>query len=296
MEALFRGAHVGEVLDAAGDRRFEARAEGFKIEMRIAGAEETLYGAIMEGMGYTSNRKGFRDLAAAVPLVSLRAMRKEPAATRLLAVQSMLVSAAGLMEHVWPPDLRRQLQVLARRVPPRRTMRGSEWRLFRVRPANHPARRILGAGILADRYIDAGLVEGMAALVRRDSPRALTQGLEAGPYVGAARARDVAVNVILPFVHGWAGETRDRDLAGLSNGLYQSFPRLGENEITREMVRLLTTTAELPSVRTARRQQGLIHLYRAMTKSQVSFGGSGAGARGESGNVPAKGQGWSAEA
>ena len=281
LAASLRGAPIGELLDAAGDQRFHARAEGFKIEMRSSGAEEALYGALMEGMGYATNRKGFRDLSKAVPFASLSDMRGEPDATRLLAIQTILVNAAGLIEHVGPPDLRRQLELLAGHLPPKRRMSASQWRLFRVRPANHPARRLLGAGILAHRHIDAGLIQGMAALVRRESPRLLTQGLEARPYIGTARARDIAVSVILPFVHGWAQEKRDRDLAGLSRAVYRSFPSLGDNEITREMKRLIATTGDIPSIRGARRQQGLAQLYRAMTKGQMSFHEDG-GIRGRS--------------
>ena len=91
----------------------------------------------------------------------------------------------------------------------------------------------------------------------------------APPFIGRGRAADIAVNVALPFLHAWAKIRDDRRLEEGSVVLYRGLPNRGlptqpENEITREMRRLLERGHEPVSASTARRQQGLMHVYGNM--------------------------------
>jgi len=120
-----------------------------------------------------------------------------------------------------------------------------EWHLFRVRPTNHPRRRILAAAMLLDRFLEQGLAAGLREEVHREevhrsSPARLTAALCAqsrtgAAYVGRGRAIDLAVNAVLPFMHAWEGGIPCGSGAGAAEGLYERFPLLGDNEITREM-------------------------------------------------------------
>ena len=96
------------LLDHAGDQRFYARSRGFAMGLDSGDPDEALYGALMEGLGYASNRKPFRELSRIVPFESLRALRHEPGSTRLPALKATLARAAGLLYHVEPPPVRPQ--------------------------------------------------------------------------------------------------------------------------------------------------------------------------------------------
>ena len=270
---LLRGEELGEALDRAGDQRFLAKARGFALELEHGDPDELLYRAVMEGLGYAANRRPFRRLAELVPFSALRALRGEPPSTRLLAIKAMLMHAAGLLCHVESAEERRGMRALLRHLPGTTRLAAGEWRLSRVRPSNHPARRVLGAALLADRYVRTGLVSGLAEAVagRRAAP--LVQGLSAGPYVGAGRAREIAVKAVLPFIHAWAGVPRQQNLQGSCLELYRGFPSLADNEITREMRRVLSTRDGSVEARGARRHQGLIQLYKSMTRQ--TQGGAG---------------------
>ena len=143
-------------------------------------------------------------------------------------------------------------------------MAGDQWQLFRVRPANHPVARIAGAAHLVDRYTEAGLVRGLAADVRRGDAGFLTERLTVRPFIGQGRAGDMVVNVVLPFIHSYAEVAGSRELRDTSVELYHAFPKLADNEITREMKRMLDPQTDAKLVTTARRQQGLIHLYKRL--------------------------------
>ena len=246
-------------LDRAGDDRFRSKADGYTMELEAGDAEQVLYAGIMEALGYSANRRPFAALAANVPIARLRALHDEPAATRLLAIRAMLVSASGLMSSVAPGDTEK-FRAVNKGLPPVEEI-AEPWKMFRVRPSNHPLRRIEGAAVLIERALDEGLVSVLARTVRQGTHRPIIRWLTAQPFIGEGRAREIAVNVVLPFMYAWGGIARDRDLRVAGKEIFERMPGLADNEITREMKRLLPPGVD---TRGARRQQGLIHLYKHM--------------------------------
>ncbi len=246
-------------LDRAGDDRFRLKAGGYAMELESGDAEQVLYAGIMEALGYSANRRPFAALAASVPMARLCALREEPSVTRLLAIRAMLVSASGLMPSVSAEDAEK-FRATLKGLPPMEKI-GESWRTFRVRPSNHPLRRIEGAAVLIDRALDEGFLSIATRTARGRKHRSLINLFTAPPLIGESRAREIAVNVVLPFMYAWCGITRDRELRASSIEIFRKMPGLADNEITREMKRLLPSGVD---TRGARRQQGLIHLYKHM--------------------------------
>jgi hypothetical protein len=257
---------LGEFLDRAGDERFFARSRGFSLELKATEPDQVLYGALMEALGYASNRRPFRELARRVPVASLTRLRREPAGTRLLPLKAALIGGGGLLPYVKHPQEALELNRLFARLGVSGAMPADRWRLFRVRPSNHPLRRLKGAAELLDRYLDSGLVRGLEDETQNGDVRSLVGQLSAPPFIGGGRASDMAVNVVLPFLHACAGVQKAPDLDASCVGLYRSFPRLQDNEITREMARLLDQGHSRKTVTGARRQQGLIHFYKRFVR------------------------------
>ena len=256
---------IASALDAAGDARFLAKSHGFTLDIMQDGPDEALYRGIMDALGYASNRKPFRMLAQRVPYLTLASLRNEPPATRLLAIKSLLLGASGILHLVAAAEDPAQLRRLYRRMPkPTRPLIKKDWKLFRVRPANHPVRRIIGAAHILDSCIEGGIAHALAADLLQGGNRSLTARLAHPPYIGKARARDMLVNVALPFLHADARSGRGEALANAAFEAYAVAPKLQDNEITREMCRLCDIGKEVKL--TARRQQGLIHLYKALVQ------------------------------
>ena len=246
-------------LDRAGDERFRSKAGGYAMELESGDAEQVLYAGIMEALGYSANRRPFAALAARVPIARLRMLCDEPEETRLLAIRAMLVSASGLVSLVSEDDAER-FRATLKGLPPVEKI-GESWKTFRVRPSNHPLRRIEGAAVLIDRALDEGFLSIATRTARGRKHRSLINLFTAPPFIGESRAREIAVNVALPYIHAWGGTTRDRELRAASMEIFKKMPGLADNEITREMKRLLPSGVD---TRGARRQQGLIHLYKHM--------------------------------
>ena len=282
-------AAAGAVLDWAGDQRFLGKASSFlrfiqEIEAEInseiepgkgpqhgqangpefrpgrAFADQVLYEALLEGLGYRHNRQAFLKLAYLAPYAALvRAAGSLPPEERAEAINRWLLAVSGLepSADTPPPGLRR-------------TMAAGEWRLFRVRPSNHPVRRIRGAAVLAARFLDSGLVAGLRESALSGGPPVLVRALSAGgggsAAIGVGRARELAVNAVLPFCHAYYHEgaaSPDQFQGQFPNQfmeLFRAFPGLPANELTREMAAELLSADWRKQVVGARRQQGLLHL------------------------------------
>ena len=238
------------LLDRAGDERFRRKAALLGRIAAEQGPEQTLYEALLEGLGYRNNQQPFVRLAHAAPIMALhRAIQPVLLEQRPMVLRHWLLTVAGLNGGApgrLPPGLG----------PP---MDRKEWRLFRVRPSNHPSARVAGAAELLARHLDRGLAAGLAEAAR--SPKQLVAALSvegrdggAAP-IGNGRARDLAVNAVLPLLHGLAGGDDSPHLE-----TYRRFPRLQGNEVVREMTEQLLLEEWRPAVNSARRQQGLLRL------------------------------------
>ncbi|MFQ5708551.1 MAG: DUF2851 family protein [bacterium] len=173
-------------------------------------------------------------------------------------------------------------------------MKAHEWKFFRLRPQNFPTRRIAGMLQIIHRFYQHGYLEGFLKLVRgnSDNPKRLTRELEESirveargywrhhyhievsahqahqkppvALIGKSRARDMVVNIVLPVLHLCGTEVQDGILLNVVRVLYDEFPRLSENSITRAMKTQLakhTGDASLPA-QSANQQQGLIFLHK----------------------------------
>ncbi len=224
-----------------GLERFRARADTFAADVSALGCDEVAYRALLEALGYSANRAAFRALAEAVPYAWLMSL---PSADR----------AASLLDAA-------RLAPAARVRPPAR-IDPDLWRLSRLRPANHPARRIHGAVTLlsrAERSIGAGLVEWVQ---RSEHPSDLRRRLVVpatdGAFIGAGRADELAVSVVLPLVA--VLEPSD----GRAAWLFQHYPSPPDTRWTRHMLHLMQSAGhEIPRARGAPQHQGLHHLYHS---------------------------------
>lgn len=169
---------LGALLDELGRARFEEKVAAFVLELE-AGTDpaQVLYAGMLEALGYSANRRPFRQLAAAVPLSLAEEVLGEGQSPEAAAVQDageerlrgLLMGAAGLLPSQRRLDtgldlagaleaarLEQHWQALCGRVTAVPLMAGA-WRLSGVRPANAPPRRIAAAAALLARAQPDGL-------------------------------------------------------------------------------------------------------------------------------------------
>ena len=231
----------------------------YHLQFMSTGIDQTLWAGALECLGYPANKKGFRQLAERLDWQTVSEFaRHNPS----IEVQRLFEWAAGFGPK---PDC-----------APRITGRPPEWSPRHGRPANSPRARVIAASHWAANWAgDAPLQDRFTAAVRKAttaSDLARIFSVDAGPGtpapLGRSRANDIVVNHLLPAVCAVAEETADRVLARRSMHLFEHHPLLSSNSITREASRLLAARGVDRRPRSARHQQGLIHIYRLAVAGQ----------------------------
>lgn len=255
-------------LGEAGDRRFLAKSSGFQVALKTRNRDDVMWSAVLEGLGYARNRKGFRGLGSRVSWGTL-ASSCEGLRLSTSEIQLLLLWAAGLAGR---PLHASAAGRAAERLAPLPGAR-PQWIRAVGRPANHPSRRIAGAAYLAHRWLSEGgpaaSLEG--AVLAASGPRELVAALVVNgesrdsSYLGRGRAATIVVNSVLPCLHAIAFDAGRWHLAERCVALYRAHPKLPENGIERETRTLLNTVGRTSVVAGARDQQGLLYVYRALT-------------------------------
>ena len=276
-----------------------ARAAGAPALPATGVVEQVLYEWIADALGFSQNRTAMRQLARSVPLATLP--RAAPSSTdypdTLARAATTLLTAAELVPAARP----RQLPLLAgaaelpRAVAAPRSVHAPHWQVNRTRPGNAPVRRIVALAALAVSWPPAGLGSAvlrrlaaddcadsgrqrrrswsaLAALIRQPAPppavirhlRRLGVQLDdevSTALIGASRAADIVVNVLLPYTLAMARDGPP-GTGRRARRVFLAHPPLTENWITRLMSKRTGFRA-----RTAREQQGLIRLYEHFSHS-----------------------------
>lgn len=248
---------VGPVLDRLGAQRFEDKVARFEAALSQEPPAEVLYQGLMEALGYPHNRDAFSRLARGLPLAMVESfLWGKPQAVMASWAEALLLGAAGLLEEV--SGLRRLWAGTA-------LTRDEDiaWRWAGGRPLNHPARRLRGMARLLCRHQGPGLVAALAQAVEMGQPQVLEAALvvaqETPPaLIGGERAREMVINVVLPFFGAGGGTSHQQKQA---EDLFAGYPPTGSNAVLRQMLSQLGPGLK-PWLNTARRQQGLLHLYR----------------------------------
>jgi hypothetical protein len=249
----------------------------FEVGLILDEPAEVLYQGIMGALGYTKNKKPFQELARRLPLRVLEGIAQEHATgDRIPVLQALLLGGAGLLPSQRGEskglEVPSKLEEIWRSLNIENAMSYADWHFFRVHPRNFPTRRLLAAGHLFDRYLEQGLLQGVSDLVAEANPERGATAIESGflisGLIGRGRAREITVNVVLPFSLAWAKSDSCPNIGGHILQLYRTYPRLGENQITRYLSELFWGAGNPEMVNSARRQQGLIHLYQAFCREQ----------------------------
>lgn len=277
-----RDARQPLLLAEAGLERFHAQASGIALDISAFGEDQAIWLGVMGALGYPRNKRAFRALATRVDWdhVSKIEMAQD--------LERLLIQAAGLED---PTDNNSDGE---HGYPRKFVIRGSvpSWIRPWGRPANSPMARIAAISALVPIWSSKG---GIALVLRRavreaDRPRDLATlfrpknliGDDGVKVVGAARAAEIVVNVLLPGVFAMATFERTGERTGGRTGhgldvhlknraieLFSSHPKLPVNSVTTEAKIALGLSNTVPEVKNARDQQGLIALYRELVRHGI---------------------------
>jgi len=237
---------VASTLDRLGEIRFRQKTEAFRRALALVGedasADQVLYAALLEALGYGGHREAFARLARELPCHLLRAAATDrPLNEAVARVEGMLLAASA------------SAALALRRSPG-------------LRPANYPSRRLAGAARLLVRARSGLASYARDCPVAEPSPAAAIRAWTVGPVdgggpalVGRGRAIEVLVNAVLPFVAA-GGAGSDESLPERAQALFRRLPAAGSYGVTAHLERALALEGRRRLTGSARRQQGLLYL------------------------------------
>ena len=244
----------------------------------------------MGALGYPKNKLPFEELSRSMPLCKLASLSQNTPNDReyLARQQALLLGTAGLLpsQSMLPGEKNKLYPGWMEEVEQHWSayihddvMSARDWHMVKVRPHNHPVRRIMAMSALLLRYRKKGLFTGLMdqteKALRNNDHRALVEALipqrycltdtaiHRGPaLLGKARAEIIVINVLLPFTFAWARLAGERKLAKSVLDCYGHYPGLATNTIEKHMMSQLGISRQL--IDSAQKQQGLLHIYHTL--------------------------------
>ncbi len=297
--------NLKHVFNSLGTERFLEKADAVRLLRTRLNFEQILYEGIMEALGYSQNSKPLRELAQRVPFSEFDHKSEHE-------TQAILFGVAGLL----PSQLEKTLPAIETENPyivaleklwevselAKRTERmvASKWQFGRIRPNNHPVRRIVAMSQLIFRCKGslmmyflptceiAGNIDTSSMLrnIRNNlldllilEPTGYWEthsnfgkgGTKNAKLIGTDRALDILVNKILPVAYIWAVESESKQLQDAILKLYSDFTKMQENSIIRQVAKQVFNEAQPMRIikPTAKTQQGIIRLYKNYCVDQL---------------------------
>jgi hypothetical protein len=271
-----------------------------KQDLRLTDAwEQLLYGAIVDGLGYSKNRIPFRTLAHRVSVRCLRLLTPSRELT-VPEIQAILFRASGLLPDIhslndqqskvcihllrttWKDLVAKQDSDLLLAIEP---LHPAAWTFTPTRPSNFPTTRIAAASYLLSKILNERLFKHIIMVVAGEYTSAQDKldqlmslfdipedlfwsyhysfseaSARRRSLLGDARKHDIIVNAILPMCK-LHGRVFDNDCMDEHTARIAAIvPALESNAVVRKMEKQLLNRKL--TLHTAFQQQGAIHLYR----------------------------------
>ena len=295
-----------QLLNAAGEARVLRKLDRFHDPIIIDGYEQTFYRGVAEALGYPNNKQPFQILADTLPLTMLRDLvpAKFKGEERALHYQALFFGASGLIDtKTWEeiPALRKLVKILAsyKNSLPDSPLTKKDWCFRAIRPANYPYRRIAGLAYLIVLHEKKGLfanfIQAISTLKSKNASRKEIDKLlnffcldaadywsqhytpggktlaDAQQLIGAARSREIIINIGLPIGLIFARAGKLGDLEERLNHIFQISKGASDNKLIRFMKHYIFGDQEqmLRQLSSEKQVQGLMQVYQDFcTQSQ----------------------------
>lgn len=262
--------HLGAILHNAGLRRFSGKLKRFNTALSLSSFDQIFYEGIFEALGYDKNKLNTLYLAQSLPLKTLseykaQGMSKIQLCAIYLCASGLLKKNSGMLDAARVADLWREYEAQ----PWQGRKINIDWQLFRIRPQNHPLKRMIYISDLIWEHLDGDLLKTFVCATETETnlykafsgmwkARAALPDMKP-QALGKSVQNNIYLNIFLPVMALW-----HQKMSSSADPVYQAymdFPALQENYITRFMQRYLNPSQIKLAGSRAIYQQGLMDIY-----------------------------------
>jgi|GEM_PF-3275675 len=282
---------------AAGLHRLVSKSEEYNT-LENEDINQKLYIKLLESMGYQFNRENMRRVAMLFPWEKLEFyITASNIENKILAAQSLLFYVAGMLPDsenaTWDEEsklhYRKHKEILSRfSLEGISTMKRTDWIFRKVRPMNFPQRRLAGISYIFCAAIEenSNLVELFLKCVNQIKENSngeevykvftvpnedyFSNRCDFGgrkfkkkyDLIGRERARNIVVNILLPFAYWYAAKNNNEELKSTVEEFYQKLKIVEKNHIAQLMLyRIFNKKAGEFKYNKEIVQQGLIQIF-----------------------------------
>jgi len=264
-------------LQKLGLERLEKKIRRFSAEHYFADFDQMIYQGLFESLGYSKNKFQMLQIALKFPFKTLKDYRIK--GLTLDEFISIVLVSTDLSLHLssnFPAELKAKwLEIFNHQIYSSSRF-DLGWKLFRIRPANHPAIRILQISKIIYDSLDTSLFNRILQLFSFSTDNFTLKEFRKKIYeffrqntaylpdkytLGNTRIDTILINIILPLTIIYAREKKYSELEETALIIYSTYPGLTGNYITNFMEKYLSDTQKKQIKRKAVYQQGLLKLY-----------------------------------
>ncbi|MCD4795613.1 MAG: DUF2851 family protein [Candidatus Cloacimonetes bacterium] len=260
-----------------GLERFEKKIKRFTAEHYFADFDQLLLQGLFEALGYSKNKYQMLQLALRFPFSKLKEFyRNGITHDELIAVWLCSTDLINHLPSTFPTELKTKWQQIYLKQDFQKEPIDAGWKLFRIRPVNHPAIRLLQVSELIYKSLDTSLFNAILRLFSFNADKFNLKDFRKNLYaffqssfeflperytLGKTRIDTILVNIILPHVVIYAREKEYIELEKAIMQVYLKYPALPSNFITQYMENFMDDIQKKISKKKAIYQQGLLKLY-----------------------------------
>jgi hypothetical protein len=264
------------LLQENGWDRFLRKCNRFNAELHFSSFDQLLYNGFMEAMGYDKNKFNTLSLSHQYTWSILSEWKSKGLdAITLAAIWLNYSDLMDRAEKLLPIDTFIKIKRAFEYQIFTNEKGNIQWNLFRVRPANHPVKRILQASRIIIELLDKGFLNTIISIMKNTNIlnyRQFLQGLKQALTVqekiiegveplGNNLLTTMAGNIMLPILYLYAEKINDKELMVNIRSLYYNFPAAGNNYITGFMQGYMSTRQSAVGNASYINQQGLLNIY-----------------------------------
>lgn len=274
--SLSSSGELHKLMFMNGWNRFLRRSNRYNTELLNSGFDQLIYNGLMEASGYDKNKENMLTIAHHFSWDKLRNWVSEGLDSVTLASIWLNYSDMLYNKSYGVSDTIRAKLIRAFEIQSFTAEKGNiNWNLFRIRPANHPATRIIQASIIIIPLLKSGFLNTLIQIFSKDDSaneksilnrltmlfKGSDQTLNVNSTTSKNQILSLTGNVILPILYIYAQKTNDKIIEESVSRVFYNLPKLEKNYVIRHMQSYLTENQQKIANSNFSTQQGLHHIF-----------------------------------